>query len=277
MSTTVDEDLLLASDPASAPAPTASPSPEPCGTVHRAIAILEAVAEHGSSTAKSISEHTGIPVPTVYRLAKELCAEDYLVHLRQEKRFALGYRLHRLAGRLHADLGVRPAVRREIDRLHAATKMAAYLAIHRGSEFVVAYVADSPACPRIKPMKFGFRENPHATAFGKLGLSDADSADRIRILGPCPLPNLTPKTLTTTTALDEELERVATSGIAWEYEEFSPGTTCAAVPLRDAAGTLIGSVAVSAPSPRYRGQRTHVEHLLRAAAERTGRIYRLGA
>lgn len=249
---------------------------EPPSTIGRAVSVMEAVAAHGSSTAKQISERTGIPVPTVYRLAKELCQVDYLVHLREEKRFALGYRLHQLATSLHEDLGIRLPVRREIERLHQSTRMAAYLAIHRDTDFVVAYVVDSPVCPRIRPLKFGFRDFPHATAFGKLGLSEYPDADRPKVLGNAPYYALTENTITDDADLAGELDQIRCSGIAWEHEEFETGTTCAAVPLKSEQGQLLGSVAVSAPTARYSGQRLHITHLLRACAERTGRLYRLG-
>ncbi|MDN6330370.1 MAG: helix-turn-helix domain-containing protein, partial [Brachybacterium sp.] len=38
----------------------------PAGQIARALAVLEAVAEHGSSTARGIADATGIPLPTVY-------------------------------------------------------------------------------------------------------------------------------------------------------------------------------------------------------------------
>src|SRR5699024_9570535 len=42
----------------------------PAGQIARALAVLEAVAEHGSSTARGIADATGIPLPTVYRIAQ---------------------------------------------------------------------------------------------------------------------------------------------------------------------------------------------------------------
>ena len=113
------------------------------GQVARAIAVLEAVAEHGSSTARGISEATSIPLPTVYRIAQELIRSEYLVHLRTEKRFALGYKLHRLAVGLHDDLGIPRSVREEVHAMHRDLGMAAYLAIHRGTDFVVVHVSDT--------------------------------------------------------------------------------------------------------------------------------------
>ncbi|GAA4511004.1 IclR family transcriptional regulator [Brevibacterium yomogidense] len=249
--------------------------PKP-GPLKRAVAVIDAIAAHGSSTAKELSEHTGLPLPTVYRIANELCGVDYLVHLRSEKRFALGYALHDLAVRLHDDLGVVPQVRREIAALQQTTGMATYLAIHRGMDFVIVHVVDSPACRRLRPMTFGFRENPHATAFGKLGLSDLDPAARRELLGDGPFPALTPHTLTDPDELAAELDSIGADGVAWETEEFTVGTRCAAVPLRTELGTLIGSVALSAPVAAYAGRTTHVEHLLRATAARVSRFYRLG-
>lgn len=246
-------------------------------TLHRAISMLEFVAAAGSLSAKEIAEGTGLPVPTVYRLATELCELDYLIHLKREKRFALGYRLHQLAVGLHSDLGIAPEMKREIATLHASTRMAAYLAIHRGSDYVVVFVADSPVCPRIKPMTFGFRDCPHATAFGKLGLSEMTQVERNEALAKTGMPRLTKQTITNRVELDVELEKIRHAGVAWEHEEFQDGVTCAAVPMRSASGILLGSVAVSAPTDRYRGQIAHVEHLLRSTAAIAGRYYRLGA
>ncbi|WP_114906045.1 IclR family transcriptional regulator [Ornithinimicrobium murale] len=244
--------------------------------IHRAVAVLEHVAEAGGASARDIAETTGIPLPSVYRIAQELVQVGYLIHLREEKRFALGYKLHTLGARLHEDLGVPRELKQEIARLHTDTRMAAYLAIHRGADFVVVFVADSPACPRLEPMEFGFHETPHATAFGKLGLSEYSPEQRRSYLEPHQPHRLTPSTITDPAELESALAQIAADGIAWEHEEFQVGTTCAAVPIRADDGLLIGSVAVSAPVHWYAGQQRHVEHRLRATASRAGRIYRLG-
>lgn len=264
----------------SAPGVTRGATPAPAPTresaLQRAVTVLEFVAAQGGAGARDIAVGTGLPLPTVYRIARELCDVEYLVHLRTEQRFALGYKLHRLAVGLHEDLAVPSAVRREIASLHRSTGMAAYLAIHRGADFVVVFVADSPDCPRLQPMEFGFHDHPHATAFGKLGLSELSSSQREDVLREQGMRSLTASTINDRVVLESELGEITGRGVAWEHEEFQVGTTCAAVPVRAEDGMLIGSVAVSAPVHRYAGQRTHVEHLLRACASRAGRAYRLG-
>lgn len=248
----------------------------PYGQVARAIAVLEAVAENGSSTARAIADATAIPLPTVYRIAHELIRAQYLVHLKDEKRFALGYKLHRLAVGLHEDLGVPRSVREEVRRLHEDLGMAAYLAIHRGADFVVVFVADSARAPRLQPMGFGFHETPHTTAFGKVGLAALDRQEREDYLTGGALAALTPHTHTDPEVLRAELAQVAERGIAWEHQEFSKGTDCMAVPIKASDGMLIGTIAVSAPFGNYEGRRRHVEDRVRACASRAGRAYRLG-
>lgn len=245
------------------------------GQIGRAVALLEGVATRGSCSAKDLAERTGIPLPTVYRMANELVKVGYLVHLRDEKRYALGYKLHKLATRLHEDLGIPASVRREVHSLHEDLGMASYLAIHRGAEFVVVHVSDGPTCPRLRPMDFGFADAPHATAFGKLGLSELSPAERSRVL-PDPLPRLTASTIVTPDALTAELTRISESGLAWEHGEFMAGADCLAAPIRAGDGTLLGSVAVSAPAERYLGRRRHVEDRVRTCAARASRLYRAG-
>lgn len=248
----------------------------PAGQIARALAVLEAVAEHGSSTARGIADATGIPLPTVYRIAQELLRADYLVHLRDEKRFALGYKLHRLAVGLHEHLGIPRAVREEVHALHRDLGMAAYLAIHRGADFVVVHVSDSPQAPRLSPLTFGFHESPHATAFGKAGLASLSIEGRETYLAKDPLPAHTDRTITDPEQLRRELEEIAARGVAWEHQEFVPGTACLAATIKADDGMLLGTVALSAPVAAYAGRVRHVEDRLRACASRAGRAYRLG-
>lgn len=252
-------------------------SDAPVGQIGRALAVLEAVAQEHGAGAREIARRTGIPLPSVYRIVHELMGAGYLVHLREEQRFALGYSLHRLAVGLHQDLGIPRAVREELRALHVDLGCATYLAIHRGSDFVVVDVVDSPSAPRLEPMGFGFHESPHATAFGKVALSALPSDACERVLGVDPLRAHTSETITDPVRLHEQLHEVRERGIAWEHEEFQPGIDCLAAPITAGDGMLIGSVAISAPSRSFDGRRLHVEDRIRACAARAGRAFRLGS
>lgn len=246
------------------------------GSVHRTLDILEVVAARGGASAKEIADTTGLPLPTVYRLARELLDSDYLVHIREEKRFELGYKLHQLGVSLHQQIGVSRDVRAEINALHEQLGLAAYFAVHRGSQIAVVCTADSPACPRLRPIDFGFHEAPHATALGKILLANMEPDQRLLHLDDEPMPRFGPGTITSHRELAEQLQSVADRGIAWEFGEFQAGSTCVAASVRGANGALIGSVAVSGPDARMAESPTATETVLRAAASRVSRFYRSG-
>jgi IclR family acetate operon transcriptional repressor len=246
------------------------------GSVHRTLEILEVVASRGGASAKEIAESTGLPLPTVYRLVRELLDSDYLVHIREEKRFELGYKLHQLGVSLHQQIGVPREVRAEVVALHHALGTAAYFAVHRGSQIAVVFTADSPECPRLRPFEFGFHEAAHATALGKILLANMTAAQRALHLDAEPMPRFGPGTITRHQELSRQLDLVADRGVAWEFGEFQEGATCAAAAVRGAGGVLVGSVAVSGPDGRFASGQPEVEAALRATASRVSRFYRSG-
>ncbi|TFD47281.1 IclR family transcriptional regulator [Cryobacterium frigoriphilum] len=245
-------------------------------SIHKSLAILEIVAERGGASAREVSTSLALPLPTVYRLMQTLVRSDYLVHLRSEHRFELGYKLHRLGVSLHRQIGVPQQVRAEIAELHASARAAAYFALYRGSDVVVIYIVDSPQSPRLQPLTFGFHEAAHATAFGKIMLSGMTGEQRDQYLGVHGQARLTQATVTNRAALDQDLATISARGVAWEREEFVPGMSCAAVGVRDGAGLVVGSVVISARAHDLTGREREIELLLRESGARLSRYFRSG-
>lgn len=64
-------------------------------SVQKAFALLDVVAlDQRGLTAKDIAAALEIPLPTVYRLLKTLVESEHLVHLKDDSRYALGYKVH---------------------------------------------------------------------------------------------------------------------------------------------------------------------------------------
>lgn len=255
---------------------TRAPRTAESGTkvITKTLSILELVAQRGGATPKEISEALSIPMPTVYRILGALVESDYVVHLRAEQRYELGYRLHRLGVSLHRQVGLPSAVRREVASLHRRLGAAAYFAAYRGHDVILAYVDDCPKHPKIELLDFGVNEASHATAFGKIMLAGMDASERDRYLDHRPMTAFTPHTISDRGGLDVQLSELDIRGFAWEHEEFIAGTTCAAAAVRDVTGLVIGSVAVSAPSAVFTGQAQKVEAELRASASVLNRWFR---
>lgn len=246
-------------------------------SVTKSLRILEIVAERGGATARELSETLAVPLPTVYRLAHNLVRAEYLVHMTATRHFELGYKLHALGACLHRQLAAPGPIRQAVDALHHDAEVAGYFALYRGVDVVLSYVSDCPEHPRLRPLAFGFHEAGHATAFGKILLAGMDAERRARYFQAHPLAALTPATITDRQRLEQELDDVATRGIATEDEEFVAGQSCAAVPVRDASGVVVGSVAISSSTARMPRPATALLRRLRECGAEVSRYYRSGA
>lgn len=244
-------------------------------SVRKAFALLDVVASNSRGmSAKEIAAALDMPLPTVYRLLKTLVVSEHLVHLKDESRYGLGYKLHALDSSLRRQIGTPPAVARLIRELHVRSDAAAYYAVHRGDDIVVAHVVDSPARPRITPMGFGFNDAAHATAFGKVLLAAMDPEQRAAYLERHGVPAMTDRTISSVEELEAELRGVLEGGIAVEREEFIRGASCMAAPVTSPAGQTIGSVAVSMDPEDFAGRCARTEALLRDTADKVSRALR---
>lgn len=246
------------------------------GPVARAFAILEVVAEHGGASARELSDSLDIPISSVYRRAQEMVRDGYLIHLKKQQRFELGYRLHNLGVALHQQVGVPAPVRRVVNSLHLASGMAAYYAVYRGADVILAFVSDCPEHPRARPLDFGFNEAAHATAFGKIMLAGMSSEERRDYLQARGMPRFTDQTTVSLSAIEAELAGVTTRGIAWECAEMLPDMACGAVEVHGPAGMLIGAIAVSTTPAVLQRHRAQADKLLREHASQVSRYYRSG-
>jgi DNA-binding IclR family transcriptional regulator len=244
-------------------------------SVRKAFAVLDVVASNSRGmSAKEISEASDMPLPSVYRLLKTLVTSEHLVHLKEHSRYGLGYKLHALDTSLRRQVGTPPAVARVIRELHVRADAAAYYAVHRGDDIIVAHVVESPARPRITPMGFGFNDAAHATAFGKVLLAAMEDDQRQAYLQRHGLPEMTPLTIQSTDKLEAELANVQSNGIAVEREEFFLGAACLAAPVTNLAGQTIGSVAISTTPADFAVRAGMLSTLLRDAADKASRALR---
>lgn len=274
-----------APEPGSVPSGNVPPGHLPPGhvppgnvqSVLRALRLLEFVsARRTGATAREVAEHLDIALPTAYHLLATLIDSGYLVHLAHQHRYGLGYRVRVLEHGLARQLEVQPPVAAAIRRLHADADAAAYYAVYRETDVVVAHVVDSERRPRVEVLDVGFHEAAHATAFGKVMLAAMDPEQRCRYLDRAGQLRCTARTIVDRPALEAHLHLVRESGIALEIGEFQEGLTCLATPVRSPAGAVVASVAVSMDSADLAGRRWTVERALRHGASIVTRAVHTG-
>ena len=241
-------------------------------SVTRALHVLELIASRPDGmTAKEVSARVGMPLPTVYRLLTTLVDSGYLIHLASEHKYGLGYRVRLLDQGLVSQLAVTDEVAETIRMLHHEADAAAYYAVYRGVDVVVAHVVDSERRPRVQILDVGFHEATHATAFGKVMLAGMSDSERESYLDTFGLPALTPNTITDRARLQSQLAHVRRSNVALEVNEFQPGLTCMAAPVTTATGQVVASVAVSLRSEDFAPRRWDIERAVRQGASRVTR------
>ena len=95
----------------------------------------------------------------------------------------------------------------------------------------------------------------HATSSGKILLAFMAPAHRREVLATAGLVRLTPHTITSLEALDEQIEAAARDGFACSIEELEEGLNAIAAPVRDHTGQVIAALSVSGPVYRFTRQR----------------------
>ena len=247
-------------------------------SVERAMRVLDHIAAApGPVPAKSVAKALGLALPTTYHLLTTLVNGGYLVHLPEDKAYALGHRVDDLARGLRRQIAVPPEVGRVAEVTHREAGAAAYYAALRDTEMIVAHVAECHLHPRIRTLDVGFHQAPHATAFGKLMLASLDPQDAADVLEHTGTPPVTADTVTDRRLLRRQFEQVRATGLAVEVDEFQSELSCMAAPVTDAVGRFVGSVAISMPTAALRERRWCVERAVRLGAVRATRAVALAS
>jgi IclR family acetate operon transcriptional repressor len=231
-------------------------------SLERAFGLLELVAAHrGAMSLSQLATASGLPPPTLHRLARTLVDLGYL---RQERsrHYALGHRLFLLSQGSSTMLNAvaLPHLGHLVDEIGET----ANLAMLDGDQ--VAYVAQVPGRHAMRMFtEVGRRVHPHCTAVGKALLATSTDQEVRALLGRTGLPRHTANTLTEPADFLAQLQGVRSHGYAMDEGEQEVGVRCVAVAVPGAALQL--AISVSGPAPRMTDELVaHAVPVLQAAA-----------
>jgi DNA-binding IclR family transcriptional regulator len=242
-------------------------------STERSLRLLGLLAAEGRALALAdLAQQLSLPKATVHRLTAQLLAAGYLARDIDEKRFSVGPALRRLALDVlnHGiERGLRHAL---LDDLVREVGETCNFTTLDGTQ--VLYLDRVEAqWPLRLTLDVGSHVPLHCTASGKLFLAMMPVARREQVIAQLSLPRMTAQTLVDADALRAECDAIAAAGYATDREEFIVGLIAAAVPVRDAQGTVRAALAVHAPSARLSLDQA-VQRLpaLQAAARRMGAL-----
>lgn len=215
--------------------------------------ILDVLEDQLDASLTEIADASGLPKPTVHRVASDL-VEWGLVE-REGDRYRLGLRLFELGLRAPRGRTLATAARGPLRRLAVDTRETVHLGVLAGDtrpggprQMLYLDKVVGPHGTRL-PTRTGGRMPVHCTALGRALLSGLDEQEADEIAGTS-LPRVTRHTITSRRRFHDVVRAAADDGYAVEQEESLLGVACVGSPIRDGRGRVVGAVSVAAPTHR---------------------------
>jgi len=213
---------------------------------------------------------TGVTKNQAFRMLRTLMLAGFVVQDGETKTYRLGSRIVDLAAVAVHGSSLVHAAAAVLDALAAETGETVNL-ITRLDDRSAICVDHRESRRRLRiTASVGARFALHAGSCPKLLLAFAPPpAIEAYLRNGRPFPRFTPNTITDSTRLRAELDRIAARGYAISDEEIDEGVCSIAAPVRDAAGAVIAGVSVAAPTIRSGpADRQRNTDAVRAAARR---------
>ncbi|KMO41703.1 IclR family transcriptional regulator [Methylobacterium tarhaniae] len=222
--------------------------------------VLQAVADAPEAvTVARLAQGTGLPRPTVHRIASALVAEGLLAE--EEGALRLGPRLVSLAFRSWDGSLLRQAAREPLLRLRDDLDETVHLAVPDRGEMVYIDKLESHRTVRMAS-RIGTRVSLHTSAVGKAWLATLPEPELAPLLDRLALPAHTPHSLTDPAALRREIAATRERGHSLDLQENELDICCYGRALQGAGGRVLGCISVSLP--RYRFETLPAGTVLRA-------------
>ena len=239
-------------------------SGRPVGSVARALALLDALAEEPAGV-NALARRIGVNPSSASRLLATL-ERGGLVEREPGGPYRLGLRLVALADSVLSRLDVRDVARAHLRTLVGQTGETATLSVPGGGEAVtVDFQAGESSV--VSMDRVGRPSVGHATATGKVLLAFGGGE-------PAELIAYTDRTITDPNRLAAELARVREQGWAEAEGEREPDLNALAAPVRGRGGELAAILGLQGPAARFTAARRAevLPRLLEAAAIIGGRL-----
>jgi DNA-binding IclR family transcriptional regulator len=217
--------------------------------VSRVMQIIEAVAKAERPLSPAdLACQLNIPKPSIHRLLNQL-ESDGFVQTSMRGLIIPSDKMHSIAwGLLHTERF--SALRRAIlQQLTEEIGETCGIAVPNGTEMVY-YDRVQSDWPLQIHLQVGSHTPSWCTASGKLYLSSLPKERRQGIIGRLPLMQYTRNTIVDTDLLETELQRIKTSRLGTDNEEFVDGMVACAVPVTDSSGKLCACLFTHAPVMR---------------------------
>jgi len=223
-------------------------------SLERGLMLLEYVVNTSKAVELAeLAKVLGIEKSSTHRLMATLISHGYIIQDSQ-KHYLAGPSINELASKAKSRLQLSDVAGRYLNELAKSTGETAHIGIlSRGQVILTHNVSSNHTLTVVS--RVGHSEPLHCTSLGKALLCGMNENKINSIAGRGKLKAYTKNTITSVSKLIKECEKVRTTGMARDDEEFREGVRCLAAPVRDAEGKIIAAIGVSGPASRFTGER----------------------
>lgn len=245
-------------------APDGKPAPMGASVrvIERTMRILKCLAQQADDlTLTALSQQIGLHKATVLRFLKTLEHGGFVAAGAQKVGSHRGWRLGpaflEVRTRAIARHDVRDVARPLMVDASRLTGETVQLAVLADGGVVYIEKIEPPDLPLRINTQIGTRRPIHCTALGKVLAAGRERSEVEQIVQAAGLQRFTPRTITSLSALLEELALVRRNGYAVDDREYNELVSCAAAPVHSNAGSVVAGLSIStfgvaAGSARFR-------------------------
>jgi len=216
-------------------------------SIGRAFAIIEEIARNRDGIGLAeLSKRVGLHNSTTFHLVKTMVSLGYVRQLKDSKRYRIGRPLFALAASALDEIEMMSLATPVLDDLARATDESAHFSVPMGDAVVVLARTSGPGAFQLTD-RVGVVRPAHCTALGKIMLAALAPDQFARYLQRAELKAYTPKSITSAEQLAREIAEVRRADLAVDDGEFDSELRCAALPVRNFSGQVIGAIGISGP------------------------------
>ncbi|MDW7738850.1 MAG: IclR family transcriptional regulator [Bacillota bacterium] len=225
----------------------------PVHTLEKSLEIIEAMKEApaGGIRIVDISKKLNIGKSTIHRILSTLAAYGYVEKCSEGRKYRLGWKLFEIGSLIPRQRNLNNIDMIILEELSDKCEATVNLGIRINDKVAIIAKVDPQKIPFKAGPYLGEQEPLHATALGKILISELDD-DKIKSIFKSPeLVKYTNNTIDSLRKLRDVLARVREQGYAVDQEELCEGISCIAMPIRNYEQNIVAALSVSGPSFRF--------------------------
>ncbi|SFL45415.1 transcriptional regulator, IclR family [Halogranum rubrum] len=225
-------------------------------SLERSFAIISELKEREVAGVTELANATGLSKGSVHKHLATLRAGDFVT--KDDRAYRLGLRFLDIGADVRNQIEGNTLIQEKLRELAEETGETAQFTVREHGRAVVLY-RETGMQGVFSKGRVGKRFHIHHTAAGKAMLAQMPREEVQRLIDTYGLTAATENTITTETALFDELDKVRKQGFAINESESTRGLRAVAVPIVDSDENILGAFAIAGPAHRLKHEQLENE------------------